>query len=82
MGTPSVRVETVPKWDVGTVVFGKDGLRFIRELDFETKIVVKHEAPTLFRDFLARDSWNPDPIVFSGVTDCFQPPCSGQRRLS
>ena len=42
-------------------------------LDFETKIVVKHEAPTLFRDFLARDTWKPEPIAFSGVTDCFQP---------
>jgi DNA repair photolyase len=42
-------------------------------LDFETRIVVKHEAPELLRDFLARDSWNPEPIVFSGVTDCYQP---------
>lgn len=42
-------------------------------MDFETKIVVKHDAPGLFRDFLARDSWTPEPIVFSGVTDCFQP---------
>ncbi len=42
-------------------------------LDFETKIVVKHQAPALFRDFLARDVWKPEPIVFSGVTDCFQP---------
>ncbi|MEX0724734.1 MAG: PA0069 family radical SAM protein [Planctomycetaceae bacterium] len=42
-------------------------------LDFETKIVVKHEAPALFRDFLARDSWQPQVIVFSGVTDCYQP---------
>ncbi|MCA9064417.1 MAG: radical SAM protein, partial [Planctomycetaceae bacterium] len=25
------------------------------------------------REFLARDSWNPEPIVFSGVTDCYQP---------
>ncbi len=42
-------------------------------LDFETKIVVKHDAPRLFRDFLARDSWKPEPIAFSGVTDCYQP---------
>jgi DNA repair photolyase len=42
-------------------------------LDFETKIVVKHDAPSLFRDFLARDAWTPEPITFSGVTDCFQP---------
>jgi DNA repair photolyase len=42
-------------------------------LDFETKIFVKHDAPELFRDFLSRDSWRPEPIVFSGVTDCYQP---------
>lgn len=42
-------------------------------LDFETKILVKHDAPRLFRDFLARDAWQPDEIVFSGVTDCYQP---------
>ena len=48
-------------------------LGFNAGLDFETKIVVKHDAPELFRDFLARDSWTPETIVFSGVTDCFQP---------
>ncbi|GIW82023.1 MAG: hypothetical protein KatS3mg105_3830 [Gemmatales bacterium] len=42
-------------------------------MDFETKIIVKHDAPKLFREFLARDSWKPEPITFSGVTDCFQP---------
>lgn len=42
-------------------------------LDFETKIFVKHEAPQLFRNFLARDQWKPEPITFSGVTDCYQP---------
>jgi DNA repair photolyase len=42
-------------------------------LDFETKIVVKHDAPQLFREFLAQDSWKPEPITFSGVTDCYQP---------
>jgi len=41
--------------------------------DFETKIVVKHDAPQLLRDFLARDSWTVEPITFSGVTDCYQP---------
>lgn len=48
-------------------------LGFNAGLDFETRIVVKPEAPKLFRDFLARDSWKPEPIMFSGVTDCFQP---------
>lgn len=42
-------------------------------LDFETKIFVKHEAPGLLRDFLSRDKWVPEPIIFSGVTDCYQP---------
>jgi len=42
-------------------------------LDFETKIFVKEAAPELFREFLARDSWQPEPIAMSGVTDCYQP---------
>lgn len=42
-------------------------------LDFETKIIVKHNAQELLREFLARDSWHPEPITFSGVTDCYQP---------
>lgn len=47
-------------------------------LDFETKIIVKHDAPRLFREFLARDRWVPEPITFSGVTDCYQP---GERQF-
>ena len=42
-------------------------------LDFETKILVKRNAADLLRDFLARSDWNPEPIMFSGVTDCYQP---------
>lgn len=42
-------------------------------LDFETKILVKLEAPKLFRKFLARKTWTPETITFSGVTDCYQP---------
>ncbi len=42
-------------------------------LDFETKIVVKHDAARLFREFLSRDAWKPEPIIFSGITDCYQP---------
>jgi DNA repair photolyase len=42
-------------------------------LDFETKVMVKYRAPQLLRDFLARPGWRPETIVFSGVTDCFQP---------
>lgn len=47
-------------------------------LDFETKIVVKHNAAALLREFLARDSWQLEPITFSGVTDCYQP---GERQF-
>lgn len=42
-------------------------------LDFETKIFVKLDAPVLFREFLARPQWTPEPITFSGITDCYQP---------
>src|SRR4051812_29488791 len=42
-------------------------------LDFETKVVVKENAPDLFRDFLARDAWVAEPVALSGVTDCYQP---------
>lgn len=42
-------------------------------LDFETKVFVKYRAAELLRDFLARPAWKPETIVFSGVTDCYQP---------
>ena len=42
-------------------------------LDFETKIMVKHDAAKLFRDFLSRSDWEPELIAFSGITDCYQP---------
>lgn len=42
-------------------------------LDFETKIFVKHDAAELFREFLGRDSWQPEAIGLSSVTDCYQP---------
>lgn len=42
-------------------------------LDFETKILVKHNAPELLREFLSAKTWKPETIVFSGVTDCYQP---------
>ncbi len=42
-------------------------------MDFETKIIVKQHAPQLFRDFLTRDRWVPEPIALSGVTDPYQP---------
>jgi DNA repair photolyase len=50
-------------------------------LDFESKILVKHDAPRLLRQFLARPRWSAELIVFSGVTDCYQP-CERQFRLT
>jgi DNA repair photolyase len=48
-------------------------LGFSAGLDFETKVLVKHRAPELLRNWLARPSWRPETIAFSGVTDCYQP---------
>jgi DNA repair photolyase len=48
-------------------------LGFNAGLDFETKIVVKENAPDLFRDFLNRPTWRPQSIAMSGVTDAYQP---------
>src|SRR5436305_996376 len=48
-------------------------LGFNAGLDFETKIMVKEDAPELFRAFLSRESWRGHPIAMSGVTDCYQP---------
>ena len=41
--------------------------------DFDRKIVAKVNAPELLRRELSRKSWKGDTIVFSGVTDCYQP---------
>src|SRR5205085_8332052 len=42
-------------------------------LDFETKIVVKHDAPELLRRELAHPGWRGEPIVMSATTDIYQP---------
>ena len=42
-------------------------------LDFERKIIVKHNAPELLRRFLDNKKWDPKPISLSGNTDCYQP---------
>ncbi len=47
-------------------------LGFNAGIDFESKIVVKPDAPALFRKWLQRPSWKPEPIMLSGVTDCYQ----------
>ena len=48
-------------------------LGFSAGLDFETKIIVKRQAPELLRRFLSRPAWSVEPIMMSGVTDCYQP---------
>jgi DNA repair photolyase len=42
-------------------------------LDFETKILVKEDAPELLRQELSSPSWKPQPLAISGVTDPYQP---------
>ena len=48
-------------------------LGFSAGLDFETKIVVKENAPELLRVELSKKSWKPEVLAMSGVTDCYQP---------
>ncbi len=48
-------------------------LGFSCGLDFETKIMAKHDGPEMLRRELASPKWKPEIIVFSGVTDCYQP---------
>lgn len=42
-------------------------------LDFETKILVKKNAPELLREKLNSKSWRGEVISLSGITDCYQP---------
>lgn len=42
-------------------------------LDFESKIMVKENAPELLEEALLKPNWRAQPIAFSGVTDCYQP---------
>ncbi|MEO6487180.1 MAG: hypothetical protein ABIO78_04450 [Thermoanaerobaculia bacterium] len=42
-------------------------------LDFETKILVKEDAPELLRKELNAKGWEPKTIAISGVTDPYQP---------
>jgi DNA repair photolyase len=47
-------------------------------LDFETRILVKRDAPELLRRALASRRWKPTVLALSGVTDPYQP---AERRL-
>ena len=48
-------------------------LGFSAGLDFETKIMVKEDAPELLRRELNSPKWQPQVLGVSGVTDAYQP---------
>ncbi len=48
-------------------------LGFNAGIDFESKIMVKHDAPKLLRKAFENPKWIPQPIMMSGNTDCYQP---------
>lgn len=48
-------------------------LGFSAGLDFESRIMVKEQAPELLRAELSSRKWKPQVIALSGVTDCYQP---------
>src|SRR5438067_13698111 len=48
-------------------------LGFSAGLDFESKILVKENAPDLLRRELLSPKWEPQVIAISGVTDAYQP---------
>ena len=48
-------------------------LGFSAGLDFESKIMVKTDAPELLRAELESPRWQPQVVVMSGVTDPYQP---------
>jgi len=52
---------------------GHEYLGWSAGLDFETKIMVKEDAPELLRKELASKSWKPQLLGLSGVTDPYQP---------
>ena len=48
-------------------------LGFSAGLDFESKVLVKEDAPDLLRRQLSSPRWKPQVLSISGVTDCYQP---------
>lgn len=48
-------------------------LGFSAGLDFETRILVKADAPELLRSALSARAWKPQVLAMSGVTDPYQP---------
>ena len=52
---------------------GHETLGMNAGLDFETRILVKYDAPELLRAELSAAGWQAEQISLSGVTDCYQP---------
>ncbi len=52
---------------------GHQYLSFGAGTDFERKIVVKPHAPELLREAFEKKNWMGELVLFSGVTDCYQP---------
>ncbi|HLW36599.1 MAG TPA: PA0069 family radical SAM protein [Chthoniobacterales bacterium] len=48
-------------------------LGFSAGLDFESRIMVKPDAPRLLEEALSSPKWKPQFLMMSGVTDCYQP---------
>jgi DNA repair photolyase len=48
-------------------------LGFSAGLDFESRILIKEDAPELLRKELSSSRWKPQVIALSGNTDCYQP---------
>jgi DNA repair photolyase len=48
-------------------------LGFSAGLDFESRIMVKRDAPRLLEAELSSPKWEPQLLMMSGVTDCYQP---------
>jgi DNA repair photolyase len=48
-------------------------LGFSAGLDFESRIMVKEDAPRLLEAELSSPKWKPQMLMMSAVTDCYQP---------
>lgn len=48
-------------------------LGFSSGSDFESRIMIKKNAADLLRKKLSSPSWKPEPVIFSGITDPYQP---------
>ncbi len=48
-------------------------LGFSAGLDFESKIMVKRDAPRLLKEAFSKKNWVPQTVTISGNTDCYQP---------